>query len=123
MIRDNVRTTEQYDIAVLFAAMVKIDLSNRDGVALVQIGYDEALLRCRIAAAVIARDHWAQGDCWDGVWWFEVLQEGPLAEQLFLMPEPENDAARIAAITTLVHELLTVQQGMFRKSTSALPTY
>lgn len=125
MIRFDCRKTDQYDVAVLFAAMVRAEdkVGELYDTSLVQIGYDEALLRCRIAAAVIARDHVEQGDEWDNCWWLEVL-EG-FGTTMYLMGDQTEflPHEREAAVTKAVHQLLSIQQDGVTVGTAPLPAY
>jgi hypothetical protein len=128
MINANTRGTDQYDVAVLLAAMVKAEdlASDAFDTSLVQIGYDEALLRCRIAAAVLARDHVEQGDEWDGCVWLEVLAAHTVGVALFLGGVTGDDLLpheRIDRVADVMHAVIRAQQGAHRVTQDPLPAY
>lgn len=125
MITDQLRTVDQYDVAALFAAIVRLEDDPEivaADLSMVQVGYDELLLRCRIAAAVLARDHLHDAEGWDGVVWFEQLEQGALAYQLFTLGDVQGQD-RIDAVERVTRELIKVQQGHVLMRESDLPAY
>lgn len=120
MINHNSRQLDQYDVGLLFAAMVKVnesELAEEADRSLVQIGYDEGLARATCAANFAAVHHQEEGENSDGVWWFEIFEqdsEGSLAHQLFLMEvtEKEHPAQWARTIREMVLEWLYLHQGL-----------
>lgn len=108
MITHNTRQIDNEDAAVLFAAAVKFDQTNDDRAEMFdcsigRVGYANMFERCRLAAQIIATLHAAEGENWDGVVWFELLEafdEDSLgARLLHKLDESELDADGVRAVT------------------------
>ena len=108
MILHNVRQLDAEDAAVLFAAVVKFDQANEEAdspfdVSIARVGYADMLERCRLAAMIIATLHVDEGDDWDGVVWFELLEafdEDSLgARLLHKLDESDLDEDGVRAVT------------------------
>lgn len=117
MIYENSRSLDQGDVAVLYSAMVAVNVSKlakRADRSLVGIGYAEGLARCKKAAQLVAKHHRDQGDNWDGVWWFEIFESARkdcLAHKLFMLDVTEEDCmAWASAIRAIVLEWLALHQ-------------
>lgn len=95
MILFNTRTTDKEDVAVLFHAILRYAEANEERLdrSIASVGYSHLLEVAEHAATEIALQHKEQGDSWDGVVWFELLEcidEESLAESLF---EDQGDIA------------------------------
>lgn len=108
MINKNTRQIDKEDAAVLFAAVVKFDQANDESdnphdVSIARVGYADMFERCRLAAQIIATCHVDEGDDWDGVVWFELLEafdeESLGARLLHKLDESELDADGVRAVT------------------------
>ena len=91
MITKNSTRLDKEDAAVLFLAMCKFGEENNEGGlqldrSLVSVGFAEMMQRAELAARVVAQQHTEEGDDWDGVVWFELLERTDvesLAAKLF----------------------------------------
>lgn len=93
MIYTNDRSKDAEDVGVLFYALIRYAEANenRFDQSAVSLGYGRLLEIADSAAAEIATQHADEADEWDGVVWFERLEdigEQSLAESLFA-PSPD----------------------------------
>lgn len=98
MIKQNSSSIDYEDVAVLFAAIAELNLTDTATVelerSLAVIGYAEVLFRCERAALFIA-DLAPKSAEWDSAAWFKLLAtSGPssLAYALFVMDREDDDA-------------------------------
>ena len=115
MININSRQIDAEDAAALFAAVVEFVRNDEEecayDVSIVRAGgYAATFARCIKAAAIVAAAHVEEGDEWDGVVWFELLEKtdaDSLACKLITMPEDiegtdeENDYIRTVTLAWL----------------------
>lgn len=98
MISTQHRFKDSEDVGVLFHALIRYAQENeaRRDQSVVALGYGRLLDFAERAATEIAEQHAYEGDDWDGVVWFERLEDigvGSLAEALCVLDyEPDVPA-------------------------------